>query len=451
MTQGSDAPAVRTATYTSLLRVREYRALFIADVFSLLGDQLAAVAMAVLVYQRSHSAFLAALAYTTLFLPWVIGGPWLSALADRLPCRRVLVGVDLSRAALIGAAALPKMPLAPLCALLLVSAMLSPPFRSSRAALVPQVLSDDRYSVALSLQDGLHQSSQLIGFVAGGALVALLTARGALAVDALSFVISGMLLLRGITPRPPALARERRTSLRAETWEGLRIVVLDPRLRRPLLLAMVGSMYVVVPEAIAPSYAARLGGGAFTVGLIMGVVACGTLTASVVIARWLGPETRQRLLKPLSFAGTIPLMLTVLTDNRSVCLGLLFLVGTSNAVQVPANAAFAAAVPPQARARAFGVAMMGLMAAQLVGITLAGAAAQWVDADLVLAGAGVVGFAALLAIVFEDGATRPRVRQLLPRSSTARFCARRSASSRSRRPFSRPRPPQLSTAAAHEV
>jgi MFS family permease len=402
VTQTPAGPAAPPASYSALFRVREYRALVTADVFSLLGDQLAAVAMAVLVYERSHSAFLAALAYTTIFLPWVVGGPWLSALADRLPCRRVLVGVDLIRAALIGAASLPRMPLAAVCALLLASAMLSPPFRSSRAALVPQVLPDDRYPVALSLQDGLTQSSQLIGFVAGGALVSVFSARGALALDALSFIASGLLLLRGLTARPPALPKDRRTSLRAETWEGMRLVVADTRLRRPLQLAMVSAMYIVVAEAIAPSYAASLGGGAATVGLIMGVVAGGSVIGSVVMARFVPPPARQRLLKPICFAGTVPLMMCGLTSNRPASLALLLLVGASAAVQVPANAAFAAAVPAHARARAFGVAMMGLMAAQLVGVVIAGAAAQWIDANLVAAGAGLIGCATLLAVVFEE-------------------------------------------------
>jgi MFS family permease len=434
--------AARRTSYSSLLRLREYRALFAADVFSQLGDQLAAVALAVLIYERSQSSLLAALGYATAFVPWVIGGPVLAAIADRLPARRVLVTIDLSRAVLIGLAAVPGIPLMVLGVLLLASAMLAPAFRSSRAGLVPLVLSDDRYPLALSLQEALHQSSQLVGFVAGGALVAAMSARGALALDALSFALSALALRRGLAARPAVLRNEQRTSLLRESVEGMRLVARDPRLRRPLTLAVVGMMYVIVPEAIAPAYATRLGGGAVTVGLIMAAVACGCLVGSVVMARLVRPVTRQRLLRPMAFAGTLPLLATLLDPGLKTCLVLFVLAGAGQCFQVPANTAFAAAVPDQLRARAFGVAMSSLMAGQLVGIVAAGAAAQLVAPQVVVSGAGLVG---MLLLTFTATSYE------LPAASTARLRALRSRSSRSNRSPSSPLPPKLSTAAAHEV
>lgn len=413
MTQAAEPPVAvtRAPRYRALLQVREYRALVAADVFSLLGDQLAAVALAVLIYQRTGSALLAALGYATTYAPWLLGGPMLAAIADRLPSRRVLVGIDLSRAVLIGLAAVPGMPLLVLGGLLLCSSMLSPPFRSARASLVPQVLPDDRYPLALSLQEALHQSSQLIGFVAGGALVAILSAHGALAVDSATFLVSAVVLLRGLTPRPPSLSKEKQTSLLRESVDGLRLVAGNPLLRRPLQLAMVGSMYVIVPEAIAPAYAARLGGGAVTVGLIMASVASGSLIGALVMGRWVPAALRQRVLYPVAIAGTLPLLATLLDPGLLTCLGLFTAAGACTAFQVPANAAFAAAVPPEARARAFGVAITGMMGAQLVGIVAGGAAAQVLAPSRVVAGAGLVGLLSLLAIVAEGGLRTARGRQ----------------------------------------
>src|SRR5690349_16752503 len=89
----------RPATYREVFGVREYRHLFAANVLSLIGDQLAAVALAFLVLASSHSPALAAASFASTYLAWIVGGPVLSSLADRLPRRAVLVTCDLVRAA----------------------------------------------------------------------------------------------------------------------------------------------------------------------------------------------------------------------------------------------------------------------------------------------------------------------------------------------------------------
>ena len=106
------------ATYRELFAYREFRYLYAGQVLSYLGDQVAAVAVAVLVFDRTESALLSAIAYASSWLPGVLGGPILSTYADRLPRRAVLIGCDLARAVLIAVVALPGLPLWPAIALL---------------------------------------------------------------------------------------------------------------------------------------------------------------------------------------------------------------------------------------------------------------------------------------------------------------------------------------------
>lgn len=388
-------------TYRELFADREYRSLFVADVVSQLGDQLAAVALAVLIYDRSHSPLLAAFAYCLAFLPWVVGGPILAAAADRLPCRRVLVGADLARAALVGVAAIPAVLLAVLGPLVLAAAMLAPPFRAARSGLVAQMLDQERYALSMSMQDLLNQVAQLVGFVAGGALVVLLTAHGALALNALSFAISGLMLLRRLAPRPAGVGSTERTSLWRETWAGFRLVAAEPRLRRPLLLAVVGTAYVIVPEAIAPAYAAQVGGGSVAVGLIMASIAVGSALGAVAVARLLRADARERVMLPLALAGTVPLLAVALRPGLVVSLVLFVAAGVCTAYNVPANAAFATAVPDGARARAFGVAMTAIMGGQILGIVLGGAIAEVLAPTTVVALAGMAGLAGVLLLQFD--------------------------------------------------
>ena len=96
-------PPVRQATFREVFAVREFRPLFGTFLLSTAGDELARVALTVLVYQRTASPLLSALTFAIGHLPWLLGGPLLSTLADRLPRHRVLIGADVTRAVLLAA------------------------------------------------------------------------------------------------------------------------------------------------------------------------------------------------------------------------------------------------------------------------------------------------------------------------------------------------------------
>src|SRR5439155_15806356 len=95
-------PLEQQATYREVFGVAEFRALWLAQALSYVGDQLAQVALAVLVYHRTGSALLTAVTYALTYLPPIVGGPVLSGLADVFPRRAVMVVCDVVRAVLVG-------------------------------------------------------------------------------------------------------------------------------------------------------------------------------------------------------------------------------------------------------------------------------------------------------------------------------------------------------------
>src|SRR5262249_15256858 len=97
--------------------VAEYRAILAARGLSMVGAQLAGVALVVLVYGDTHSAALTGLTFALTLVPSFVGGVFLSGLADRLPRRRVMLTADLLRAAMIVPVAIPDMPFPVLCLL----------------------------------------------------------------------------------------------------------------------------------------------------------------------------------------------------------------------------------------------------------------------------------------------------------------------------------------------
>ena len=126
-TAGERADERHPARFRDAFVVREFRTVWTAYALSVCGDQLAAVALSVLVFSRTGSPAWAALTYALTFLPDLLGGPLLAGLADRFPRRTIMITADVSRAVLVGLMAIPHQSLAVLVVLLFVVQLLSSP------------------------------------------------------------------------------------------------------------------------------------------------------------------------------------------------------------------------------------------------------------------------------------------------------------------------------------
>src|SRR5881227_4037150 len=105
-------PGTSAGGYGAVFRVREFRFVFAAHVFSLLGSAVSHVALPVLVFADTASPLLSAMTFALGFLPQALGGALLAPVADRYPARPVLVGCDLVCAVCVAAMVVPGMPLA---------------------------------------------------------------------------------------------------------------------------------------------------------------------------------------------------------------------------------------------------------------------------------------------------------------------------------------------------
>ncbi|WP_240506445.1 MFS transporter [Thermoactinospora rubra] len=253
----------KKATYGEVIAIREFRALWYGQALSLLGDQLAQVALAVLVYERTRSPLATAAVYALTYLPQIVGGPFLAGLADRFPRRRVMISCDILRGVLVALMAVPGMPLPAVCLLVFFVVLLSAPFSAARAALLPEVLEGDRYVAGSALQNMTNQAMQMLGFAAGGAMIAILGPYRALAIDAASFLFSALILASGVRRRRTAAKSGRRASMWTMTKAGATLVFGDRKLRTLVLFAWLCGFYVL-PEGIAVPYAIALYGGANT-------------------------------------------------------------------------------------------------------------------------------------------------------------------------------------------
>lgn len=396
----------RPATYREVFAVREFRYLFNAYLLSLIGDQLAKVALSVLVFQRTGSALLSAVTFAVGYLPWLIGGPLLSVYADRLPRRQVMIGCDLMRAGLVACIVIPGTPLWLMVALLFLASVLTPPFEAARAATTPEVLVGDRYAVGLSLSSITAQLAQVVGFVLGGALVAVASPRGALLLDVVTFLVSALLLRVGVLARP-AVERGARVSLWADARTGIRVVFGTPRVGRLIVVLWCASALGFAPEGLAAAYASELGEPAPAVGLLLAASPLGLIVGGLVIGRLIRPSQRERLLVPLATLSVFALVPAAGLPWLGAILALFFLSGIGFSFVIPLNVLVVRAVHPSARARAFGVVATGLQGAQGIGIVLAGLAADFFAPSTVVSCVGVLGTVLVLVVSRERRAAHP--------------------------------------------
>src|SRR5579859_6608439 len=85
------------ATFGSVFAVGEFRAIWTAQILSVIGDRLALVALTLYVYNGTKSPLLTGITYATGYVPWVLGGFFLGTIADRYPRRTVMVTCDVIR------------------------------------------------------------------------------------------------------------------------------------------------------------------------------------------------------------------------------------------------------------------------------------------------------------------------------------------------------------------
>ena len=193
----------------TLLRERGFRNFWLATSVSLLGDQIALLALplvAVLVLDAGagQMGLLTAAALLPHLLFSLPAGVWLDRVAIR---RRVMIASDLARAALVGtiplAYALDVLTLAQLYAVAFVAGSLAVLFDLSYPTLFVSLATRDRYIEGNSLVHGSRSFSFVAGPSLSGLLVAVFSAPIALLGDAVSFLVSALFLGRVHAEEPP--------------------------------------------------------------------------------------------------------------------------------------------------------------------------------------------------------------------------------------------------------
>ncbi len=394
----------RQNSFRDVLAVREFRALWAAEIISVWGDQLARVALSVLVFHQTSSAALTALTYALTFIPALFGGILLSGLADRFPRRTVLVISDLVRAGLAALMALPGLPLPALWVLVFALAMASAPFKAAQLALLPDVLHGEQYPVGLAVRTASAQIAQLAGFALGGLVLLVVPPPAALGLNALTFVWSALLVRTGVQARPAA-------SKASGNGEGSAANIV---VRSVPLLVLVGLMSLagltVAPEGVAAPYASGLGGSALSIGLLLAADPVGSAVGAWIFGHWHSPSARAKAMVPLAVASGLALVPCALRPGLIPSMVLWASSGAcSTMLLIQAQALLKDAVPNERRAKVMGLASAVLQVSVGLAVMLAGVLGELIGVYRAVGVMGVITAVAAAALGMAWRHARPRL------------------------------------------
>ena len=413
----------RGAVVLEVLGAPPLRRLWAAQVVSEVGDWAARLALALLVFDRTGSPLATAAITTVGLLPWFGIGQYLATFADRYDHRTVMLVSNVARAAVFALLALVDLPVAAVLALAFVAGCGDPPFGAAQSAALPQ-LSGERYLPALTLFNATQQVSTLLGFAAGGLLIAASSPSNALLVNAATFAVAAVLLL-GL-PRTSARTAAADDdddgdgavgtvplTAAALLRAGTRALVSDRMVLTAASVVTVSAFGGIAAESLLVPYAAQLGLSERGAGLLATVMPGAALAMALLLPT---EGSARRLLRYVCFltagASLGSGVLFAVDGPLVLAVAALVLAGILDLVTVPAGSVIGSRLPPRSRATAFSILQGALQSVQALGALAAGALAAVTSVSFSLAVLSVPGvIAAVLGLALlrraPDGGAAP--------------------------------------------
>ena len=276
-----------------LRRAADYRRLFVATLASGAGTYLAAVALTVDVFDRTGSGTWVSALLIAEFLPAILIGFLLGPLVDRWSRRRLLIASDLVRLGVFCVLPFAGSATA-VVALAFVAGVATGFFRPAVYAGMPNLVDDDDLPTANALLQAVENLAWMIGPVVGGVLLTLQGPELAYWLNALSFLLSALLLVRIPARRLQAGEVESRGHWQ-DLGDGFRLVRRSRALLTVLVVwnvVLLGSAAVNVAEVVLAKVSLDAGDvgfgvlvGASGLGLTLGSLAAGAILDRLGIRR----------------------------------------------------------------------------------------------------------------------------------------------------------------------
>jgi MFS family permease len=398
----------------NVLRHRDFRLLFIGQSASEIGSQAVAVAIALYITKRTGSATDLAIVLGAASVPFVVlvvvGGVW----ADRLPRHRLIIGSDLTRAALhtlLGILILTGSPAIWLMAV--IEALFGAAqalFQPAYTGLAPQTVPEDEIQAAQALVGFSFNLATVLGPVLATALVLTLGAGPMFLIDAASFLF-GALLLIPVQPRERVLAQEPSQSFIHELRVGFREVSSRVWVWGTIVAYTGVVLFALVPWlSLGPLAVRQVYGNVGFYGVLVAIWGSGSIAGSLLATVW---HPRHPLRLALAF-GVVWAMLGLLVAfgvARPILVAGALLSGGAGALTgIWWETTLAHHIPPGALSRVSAWDWMGSLALMPLGYAVVGPLADAFGVRWVLGvGSAIGALMAALALIPKSVRALPAV------------------------------------------
>ena len=404
------------ADVRSLWAIADFRRLWVAQLVSDLGDALTLFSLMFLVQRLTGDEAAVASVLIATALPALVVGLMAGVWVDRWDLRRTMVAADVIRALLVMALILVDSAATvwAVYVLVFVHASVGTFFRPARQSLLPRVVGREMLLAANSM----GEVTRVIGYALGTACAGILVGFTGMfavvfSVDAVTFVVSAVVVARVRTPSAPLPSSGVVSGVWGELREGLRLMTHS----RWLAGVMVGATLAMaglgaVNGLIVPFVVGDLALSEAWFGLLEGAQSVGVIGAGSAVAV-LAARVRPSVLVSGGLVAVGTVVAAFALAGGVVSLALLMLaVGLAVApVQASAATILQREAPPELLGRAAAALSAGSTSAQVASLAAAGtlASVMGVRAVFVLSGVAAIGAGAASWLLFRTAGelTRP--------------------------------------------
>jgi len=185
-------------SYKDLFTEKQFLKSVIANTFGRLGDSIDSIAYAWMVYQITGSKTWLAIIWGVNTLPSILFQPFAGALIENLNQKRVIVFCDFSRGLIVFITGMLMLfnKITPLY--LVIFTFINSTLESFRMpagnAILPKILSKDKYPHGIALKSTISRFAELIGFGVAGFLIGAIGTGGAIIVDSVTFILCSIIM-----------------------------------------------------------------------------------------------------------------------------------------------------------------------------------------------------------------------------------------------------------------
>jgi MFS family permease len=337
------------------LRHRNFRIYYLGQMVSLNGTWMQSVAQSWLIYRLTDSGFMLGLTGTLTLLPNLVFGIYGGWLADRFSRQKLLIIVQtlaMIQALLLGILTVvgwvqPWHILVLALALGLVQAVETP----VRQSFISQLVEREDLTNAIALNSSMFHLARFMGPAIAGMLVALVGEGPVFLINGVTFVA---VLLSLLTIRLPVAAQEADNGQGlSNIWSGVAYARQHVLTRSLLMTVAAVSLFGGAAAILMPIFVDRIfAHGPKTLGVFMGLLGAGSLTAAIVLAHQREFRRLERRVALAAMAVALSLMVFALNQVYVLALVTLYIIGfSSTTVFASSNALIQLSVPDYLRGR----------------------------------------------------------------------------------------------------